>query len=53
MLVELESKNSQGIHEAGQRIVDEVLSIASGTQTKAEILGYGMFPGLCTQGPII
>ena len=53
MLVELESKNSQGIHEAGQRIFDEVLSIASGTQTKAEILGYGMFPGLWTQGPII
>jgi altronate dehydratase large subunit len=53
MLVELESKNSQGIHEAGQRIFDEVLAVASGTQTKAEILGYGMFPGLCTQGPII
>jgi altronate dehydratase large subunit len=53
MLVDLESKTGQGIREAGQRIFDEVLSIASGKQTKAEILGYGMFPGLWTQGPII
>jgi len=53
MLVDLEGKKGQGIREAGQRIFDEVLSIASGKQTKAEILGYGMFPGLWTQGPII
>ena len=37
----------------GQKIYQEMLAVASGKQTKAEILGYGNFPGLYTLGPII
>jgi altronate dehydratase large subunit len=37
----------------GQQIYQEVLEVASGKQTKAEILGYGNFAGLFTIGPII
>jgi len=53
MLVELGSGKKEGIKEMGDRIYGEVLEIASGKQTKAEILGYGNFPGLYTIGPII
>lgn len=52
-LVELIRGKGSGLQEIGQRIYHEVLEVASGKQTKAEILGYGNFPGLYTIGPII
>ena len=53
MLVKLEADKGSWIQAEGQRIYREVLSIASGKRTKAEILGYGIFPGMCTRGPVI
>lgn len=53
ILVELTRKKASGLQAVGQKIYQEVLEVASGKQTKAEILGYGNFPGLYTIGPII
>jgi altronate dehydratase large subunit len=53
MLVELSASKSTEIKAMGEKIYGEVLDIASGKQTKAEILSYGNFPGLYTIGPII
>ncbi len=53
MLVELGGGKGAGIKAMGEKIYAEVQEIASGKQTKAEILGYGNFPGLYTIGPII
>ncbi len=53
MLVELTGAKGAGVLATGQKIYREVLAVASGKQTKAEILGYGNFPGLYTLGPII
>ena len=41
------------IAQAGQELYQEVLSVASGKQTKAEIINYGCFPNILTVGPII
>jgi len=53
MLVEMAAGKGSGLKASGERIHREVLAVASGKQTKAEILGYGNFPGLYTLGPII
>ena len=53
ILVELTRRKGSGLPAIGQTIYQEVLEVASGKQTKAEILGYGNFPGLYTIGPII
>jgi altronate dehydratase large subunit len=53
MLVEMTAGKGAGLRESGEKIYQEVLAIASGKQTKAEILGYGNFPGIYTLGPII
>jgi len=53
MLVEMTAVKGSGLKATGQRIYQEVLAVASGKQTKAEILGYGNFSGLYTLGPIV
>jgi len=53
MLVEMAAVKGSGLKATGQRLYQEVLAVASGKQTKAEILGYGNFPGLYTLGPIV
>ena len=53
ILVELTRDKTSGLQAVGQKIYQEVLEVASGKQTKAEILGYGNFPGIYTIGPII
>jgi altronate dehydratase large subunit len=53
MLINLEDGKGTHTRDAGKAIFHEVLNVASGKQTKAEILGYGIFSGLCTQGPVI
>lgn len=53
ILVELTRGKGTGLQATGQRLYQEVLEVASGKQTKAEILGYGNFSGLYTIGPII
>lgn len=39
--------------ETGRVLYQEIIEIASGKQTKAEILNYGNFPNIFTIGPII
>jgi altronate dehydratase large subunit len=53
ILVELTKGKGAGLQAMGQRVYQEVLEVASGKRTKAEILGYGIFSGLFTIGPII
>jgi len=53
MLVEMTAVKGSGLKATGQGIYQEVLAVASGKQTKAEILGYGNFSGLYTIGPIV
>lgn len=53
ILVELTRGKDSGLQAIAQTIYREVLEVASGKQTKAEILGYGIFSGLYTIGPII
>ena len=53
ILVDLTAGKGSGLQAIGQKIYREVLEVASGKQTKAEILGYGNFAGLYTIGPII
>jgi len=42
-----------GFAEAGRTLYQEVIEVASGKQTKAEILNYGNFPNIFTIGPVI
>jgi len=42
-----------GFAEAGSALYQEVIQVASGKQTKAEILNYGNFPNIFTIGPTI
>ena len=42
-----------GFAEAGRTLYQEVIEVASGKQTKAEILNYGNFPNIFTIGPTI
>lgn len=53
ILVESTGGKDSGLQAIGQAIYREVLEVASGKQTKAEILGYGSFPGIYTTGPIL
>ena len=39
--------------ETGRTLYQEIIEVASGKQTKAEILNYGNFPNIFTIGPII
>ena len=42
-----------GIARAGRALYQEVLAVASGKKTKAEILDYGNFPNIFTIGPVL
>ena len=53
ILVEMTAGKGSGLKSSGEKIYQEVLAVASGKQTKAEILGYGTFAGLYTTGPIV
>ena len=53
ILVEITTGQDPLLQKMGKNIYQEVLEVASGKQTRAEILNYGNFPGLCTIGPII
>lgn len=53
MLVAMTAGKGSGLKESGEKIYQEVLAVASGKRTKAEIMGYGNFPGLYTLGPIV
>jgi altronate dehydratase large subunit len=45
--------DKSGIAQAGQTLYQEVLAVASGKKTKAEVLDYGNFPNIFTIGPVI
>jgi altronate dehydratase large subunit len=51
IFVELTDK--AGLARAGREIYKEVLTVASGKQSKAEITDYGNFPNILTIGPVI
>jgi altronate dehydratase large subunit len=53
VFVESEDDASSAIAQAGQMIYKEALAVASGKQTKAEIIDYGNFPNIFTIGPVI
>jgi len=53
VFVGLMDKAGSGIAQAGQTLYQEVLAVASGKQTKAEIINYGNFPNIFTVGPVI
>ena len=53
MHIELEDKTTSGITKASRVLYQEVLAVASGKQTKAEVIGYGTFPNIFTIGPVI
>ena len=53
VFVELADKASSGIVQAGEALYEEVLAVASGKQTKAEIINYGNFLNIFTIGPVI
>ncbi len=44
---------ASGIARAGRALYQEVLAVASGKKTKAEIIDYGNFPNIFTIGPVI
>ena len=51
--VELGSKAEPGIAQVGKSIYSEMLAVASGRQTKAEISNYVNFPNIFTIGPVL
>ncbi len=53
IFVDLIGGNISNLQSVGKTIYQEMLEVASGKQTKAEILGYGNFPGLYTVGPVL
>jgi altronate dehydratase large subunit len=53
VLVEITEGQDSLLQKMGKNIYQVVLEVASGKQTKAEILNYGNFPGLYTIGPVI
>ena len=53
VFVEPVDKAGSGIVRAAQALYEEALAVASGKQTKAEIINYGNFPNIFTVGPVI
>ena len=53
MFVGLSDKAYGAVAQAGQAVYEEVLAVASGKQTKAEIIGYGNFTNIFTIGPVL
>ena len=53
ILVKLSKEKGTALQAIGQTLYQEMLEVASGKQTRAETLGYGIFPGIYTLGPVI
>jgi altronate dehydratase large subunit len=53
MLIDTIDNPGSSILEAGETLYQEVLAVASGKKTKAELLNYGNFPNIFTIGPVI
>ncbi len=53
VFVEMGDEAGAGVAQAGQTLYQEVLAVASGKKTKAEIIDYGNFPNIFTIGPVI
>jgi len=51
VLVDLSERND--FSEVGRVLHREIIEVASGKQTKAEMLDYGSFPNIFTIGPVI
>ena len=49
----VEMGNGNSIAGVGRALYQEMLAVASGKQTKAEIIDYGNFPNIFTIGPVI
>jgi altronate dehydratase large subunit len=53
LFVEVADKAESGIGQAGERLYQEIIAVASGKQTKAEMIDYGNFPNIFTIGPVM
>ncbi len=53
MLIDTVNKADTGIMQSGEMLYEEILAVASGKKTKAELLNYGNFPNIFTIGPVI
>ncbi|GAI81927.1 unnamed protein product, partial [marine sediment metagenome] len=53
VFVELADKAGSGIAQTGESLYKEILAVASGKQTKAEVINYGNFPNIFTIGPTL
>jgi altronate dehydratase large subunit len=53
LFAEVTDKAGDSISQEGQKLYQEILAVASGKQTKAEMLNYGNFPNIFTIGPVI
>ncbi len=53
MYIEIPEKGVDKIKRAGDMIFKELKKIASGKETKSEIMGYGQFSNIFTVGPVI
>jgi altronate dehydratase large subunit len=51
--VEFTEESGPGVQAAGKKLYNEIISVASGKQTKAEMMGYGIFTNIYTTGPVI
>ncbi|MCD6453069.1 MAG: UxaA family hydrolase [Dehalococcoidales bacterium] len=51
--IDLGDNPSAGIAQAGKALYQEVLEVASGKYTKAEVINYGKFPNIFPIGPVI
>jgi altronate dehydratase large subunit len=53
LLVGLGTRSAPAVESWGTQVLDEVLNVASGKQTKAEMNRYGSFPNIFSIGPVI
>ena len=51
--IDLADKDSADVTQTAQELYREILAVASGKQTKAEIINYGNFPNILTIGPVM
>jgi altronate dehydratase len=50
MDIHIEIGSRDGLEDLGRLIFDDILEVASGKKTKAEVLGYGNFPDIWVPG---
>jgi altronate dehydratase large subunit len=53
LLVGQGNKTAPAVESWGTQVLDEVLKVASGKQTKAEMNRYGNFPNTFSIGPVV